>query len=234
MLLSGAEISRVEDSIRRICSAFGAQRVDVFTITSSIIVTVYMDDFQAVTQSRRITARQRWFDLGKLDRFNALSRRICQEKLSAAQVEHELKQISALAPYSFGMQLLLYALISASFSVFFGGSSWDALASGLIGAVIKCIDTVTRRWELNPFLSALLCSVIGGFLALLAVKSGLGNSAEKISIGNIMLLIPGVALTNAIRDMFGGDTISGMLRFIEAVLLAMTVAFGFVLATTVG
>ena len=79
-----------------------------------------------------------------------------------------------------------------------------------------------------------MLSCIGGLLAAAAVRLGLGQSAGKISIGNIMLLIPGIALTNSIRDMFSGDTISGTLRFCEAVLLSITVAFGFVLTLRIG
>ena len=45
MLQSGAEISRVEDSIRRLCVAFGAERADVFAITSNITVTIYSNSF---------------------------------------------------------------------------------------------------------------------------------------------------------------------------------------------
>ena len=42
MLLCGAEVHRVEDSIERMCHAFEAERVDVFIITSSMVVTVFL------------------------------------------------------------------------------------------------------------------------------------------------------------------------------------------------
>ena len=67
-------------------------------------------------------------------------------------------------------------------------------------------------------------------LSALSVRLGLGDNVDMISIGNIMLLIPGVALTNSLRDMFGGNTLSGIMRFIEALLQALTIAFGFALA----
>lgn len=49
-----------------------------------------------------------------------------------------------------------------------------------------------------------------------------------------MLLIPGVALTNALRDMIKGDTMSGTNRLIETILIAAAVSFGFVMATYLG
>ena len=203
MLQSGAEISRVEDSIRRLCTSFGAERTDVFTITSSIIVTIYAPQFGAVTQTRRVGGQQ--YDLHRLELLNQLSRRICTQYLSLEETEAALSEIRDTPQYPFGVQLLTYALISASFSLFFGGSAMDA----------------------NAFLSALICSCLGGLLAAVSVRMGLGESVDMISIGNIMLLIPGIPLTNSLRDMFSGNTISGLLRFSEAILLALTIAFGF-------
>ena len=65
MLLSGAEIGRVEDSIRLICSAYGCCRADVFTITSSIVVSIEDSSRKFYTQSRRITGGKT--DLTKLE-----------------------------------------------------------------------------------------------------------------------------------------------------------------------
>lgn len=227
MLQSGGEISRVEDSIRRLCLAFGAERADVFTITSSIVVTIYAKSFGAVTQTRRVIGQQ--YDLNRLEQLNALSRRICSEHLGLEETERALDQIHEIPQYSFGVQLFTYALISASFSLFFGGSALDAVASGAIGVVLKCLDKLIRKTEANAFLSALICSCLGGLLAALSVRAGLGESVDMISIGNIMLLIPGIPLTNSLRDMFSGNTISGMLRFLEAILTALVIAFGFAL-----
>ncbi len=127
------------------------------------------------------------------------------------------------------MQLLAYALVSASFSVFFGGSWGDAIASGIVGVLLKCLEKAISKTEANALLSALICSCVGGLLAAGTVYLGLGRSVEMISIGNIMLLIPGIALTNSLRDMFSGNTVSGILRFLEAIILATVIAFGFAL-----
>ncbi len=227
MLQCGGEVSRVEDSIRRMCIAYGAERADVFSITSSIVVTIHAHRFGSLTQTRRISGQQ--YDLHRLELLNHLSRRLCTERLSLEDTERALDAILSAPQYSFGVQLMTYALISASFSLFFGGSVLDAAASGIIGVVLKYLDRMIRKTEANAFLSALLCSCLGGLLSGLAVRTGLGDNMDMISIGNIMLLIPGIALTNSLRDMFSGNTLAGLMRFIEALLLAMTIAFGFAL-----
>lgn len=230
MLQCGGEVSRVEDSIRRMCIAFGAKRADVFTITSSIMATIYAHHFGSVSQTRRIKGMQ--YDLNRLEQLNQLSRRICAGEMGIDDTWKALDEIRNGPRYSFRLQIVAYALVSASFSVFFGGSWGDAVASGIVGVLLKCLDRMISKTEANALLSALICSCVGGLLAAVTVRLGLGESVEMISIGNIMLLIPGIALTNSLRDMFSGNTVSGILRFLEAVILAMVIAFGFALVAS--
>lgn len=225
LLINGAEVGRVEDTIRRICMAYGASRVDVFSITSSIVTTIYGKEFGTCTQTRRVS--QMANDLHKLDELNCLSRKICDTRPAPSQIQPELEKIMNGIRYSFGVQVLVYALISGSFSVFFGGDAKDMIASALIGVMLKFLDGFMKKSAVNALLPALICSTAGGFLANLAVRIGLGTHADLISIGNIMLLIPGIAFTNSLRDMFSGDTITGLIRFMESILLAIIIALGF-------
>lgn len=225
LLVCGAEVSRVEDTITRICRAYGARRVDVFTITSSIVVSAWGDGDVPETQTRRVNGLST--DLHALSELNDLSRRICSEKPSGNEVAKILEQIDKRPHYSFGWMLFIWALVSGSFSVFFGGTWRDAIASALIGVLLKLLQAGIGKLKVNSLLSTLACSVAGGILAYTAVAMNLADSASSISIGNIMLLIPGIALTNSIRDMFSGDTISGLLRFTEALILSIFIAWGF-------
>ena len=125
---------------------------------------------------------------------------------------------------------LTYALVAAAFSLFFGGSFADALASALTALALKALMDSLGPVGLNPVLASALYAFAGGAVAVLALSLGLGDSFDKIAIGDIMLLIPGAALTNALRDLLSGDTISGLTRLVQAVLAAIAVATGFALA----
>lgn len=228
LLISGAEVGRVEDTIRRICMAYGAKRVDVFSITSSIVTTMYGEGFEACTQTRRVSTMAN--DLHKLDALNQLSRKICSDCPVPEEIMKELEDIQRGPKYSFGVQLGIYALISGSFSVFFGGNLKDMAASAAIGVLLKFLEFFIKYGSVNTLITALICSSAGGFLANLAVAVGFGTHVDLISIGNIMLLIPGIAFTNSLRDLFSGDTITGLIRFMESVLLAIIIALGFTFA----
>ncbi len=225
MLIAGAEVHRVEDSISRICYAYGMERVDVFTITASIIVTVYGPGFGSVTQTRRIKGQS--YHLKKLEDLNNLSRLLCESKLTLEQAYEALEACGRQEKPALWEQLFTYAAVSGGFTLFFGGNGLDALASLVIGILLKMSEIILERLEMNRILFDFLRAAVGGLLAHLLIGIGLGAHFDKITIGNIMLLIPGIGLTNALRDMFGGEMITGLLRFVEAMILAIAIAFGF-------
>ncbi|MCD8020984.1 MAG: threonine/serine exporter family protein, partial [Clostridiales bacterium] len=190
LLACGAEVSRVEDTISRICHAYGVERVDVFTITSSIVVTISGEEFGVITQTRRIRGSQ--YNLRRLERLNQLSRKICASQMSVAEIEKELAMIEEEKGYSTKGMLLGFVIISASFALFFGGTVWDAMASAIIAILLKCFGDFLNKVEMNTFLTGFLSSVLGGLVAVIFVDCGFGQSVEYINLGNVMLLIPGI------------------------------------------
>lgn len=228
MLISGAEIGRVEDTVRHICRAYGCGRTDVFTITSSIVVSIEDDRRKFHTQTRRITGTHT--DLTKLDRLNALSRRICREKPDFPQVQEDLKEICAARTFPLWLEAMASALIAGAFTVFFGGSWMDALVSASLGFCLHFALFWLRKARMNQIFTNVVASFLMCFAAISLTRAGIGRDVNQIIIGNIMLLIPGIALTNSLRDMISGDIMSGMLRFFDAVLVAAAIAAGYILA----
>ena len=230
MLISGAEIGRVEDSVRHICSAYGCVRTDVFTITSSIVVSIEDADRNFYTQSRRITATST--DLTRLDKLNALSRRISATCPDYDFVQSQLAQICTEKRYNLWVEALASALFAGTFAVFFGGTWMDGLVAAPIGFCLRFVTWLLQRARMNQIFTNVVASFLMCFTAIALTRNGIGNNVNMIIIGNIMLLIPGIALTNSLRDMISGDILSGMLRFFDAVLVAAAIAAGFILAAS--
>ena len=228
MLISGAEIGRVEDSLRLICAAYGCKRTDVFTITSSIVVSIEDADRRFYTQTRRITGTQT--NLTHLDQLNDLSREICRKTPSYSFIQAKLRIIREMRPYALWLRAASSALIAGAFTVFFGGS-WGDMA---VSAVLGCLLCLCTHWLQRAGMNQIFVNVVASFLlsltAISLVRMGFGQDVNKIIIGNIMLLIPGIALTNSMRDMISGDIMSGMLRFFDAILVAAAIAAGYILA----
>ena len=233
MLISGAEIYRVEDCIKRICLSYGMKRIDVFTITSSIVATLEDRDHRNITQTRRISSYNT--DLSKLDRLNQLSRDICRDTPPLEEVHKRVKTIINTKKYPLPLECATYGAIAAAFTVFFGGSINDAVVSLFIGVLLRLIVFVTGKSKVNQVFSSLISSFVMCFVAFICVNHIFGDSIDMIVIGNIMLLIPGVGLTNSLRDLISGDIMSGVLRLCEVVMIALSIAGGYILsALTIG
>ena len=228
-LTTGAEVRRVEESITIVCKAYGVARVDVYATTSHLIVSVINTDGVILNQTRRVQVNGS--DITKLDALNALSRYVAENRPEPAEWKRRLSEIDKIKGYSIRALLICYALVAGAFTVFFGSRSViEVLFSVLIGGVIGIITVTFERLGLQKPFSKLICSFVACSLAFATTLSPQIASADLIIIGNIMSLIPGVGLTNALRDLFTGDVISGILRSIEALLLGAVIAFGYVTA----
>ena len=212
LLNSGAEIFRVEDTLNRMGYACGATQMNVFVITSSIVITMEFPGDGARTQTRRVR-EDGGNDFTKLEQLNDLSRRFCRQPVSATELRKEFDKINADRPKPL-WKLFGSLLAASSFALFYGGSISDAIAAGLGAVLIWALQQYFRPVCMNEvtFQFVLLCP----FLHM-----------DKIMIGDIMLLIPGLMSTNAIRDVLIGDTLSGIIRLIAALLLAAALALGF-------
>ena len=228
MLISGAEVGRVETAICLICTAYGCARTDVFTITSSIVVSVEDADGGRETQTRRITGTHT--NLTRLHRLNKLSREICDNTPDYAYVQTQLKAICTERAYPLWLEALGSALIGFSFAIFFGGDLSDGLVAGVLGLCMRYTTWLLQKAAMNQIFVNVVASFLLSLCTILLTRWGIGHDPNKIIIGNIMLLIPGIALTNSLRDMISGDIMTGMLRFLDAVLVAAAIAAGYILA----
>ena len=225
LLNSGAEIFRVEDTLNRMGYACGAVQMNVFVITSSIVITMEFPGEGARTQTRRIRENG-GNDFTKLEQLNDLSRHFCNHPVPAAELQREFDKININKTKPL-WKLLGSILAAGSFAVFFGGTWADALVSAVVGVLICFLQEKITGLFANNIMFDLACAFLTGVVICITVRIVPCLNLDKIMIGDIMLLIPGIAMTNAIRDMLMGDTISGLMRLIESILWAGSLAVGF-------
>ena len=225
MIICNAEITRVEDSIIRICDSYNLKRIDVFAITSLIILSTKTESGETITQTRRIYSSDT--NLYRLEELNSLSRYICKNRPMPDEVQKKIHDILNNDVKSNLSGCFGYILASSAFCMFFGGNFIDSVAAAVIGLFLFYIDTFIKKISNNQIVYTILCSIISGYSAIILVKLGIGSHIDKIMIGDIMLLIPGIALTNSVRDLLCGDVIAGVVRLINAILIAVTIAGGF-------
>ena len=228
MIGAGAEVNRVEDTLTRMGVAYGAARMDVLVITTSVVVTLLLPDGQQLTQTRRLAGAGST-NFIRLETLNALSRECCRTPLPLPELQQRIDDILSHHS-SVKMQYLGSIAATGGFTVFFGGSLWDTLVAILFGVFICLLQQKFTRICRSKMVFNLLSAILSGTAICLTAALFPALHADKIIIGDIMLLIPGLATTNSVRDIMVGDTISGIMRLIECLLWAAALAFGFMIA----
>jgi uncharacterized membrane protein YjjP (DUF1212 family) len=227
MMFAGAEIGRIEDSLARMGRAYGAEKTNVFVITSSIELTITFRDGESITRTRRI--RTGGTDFEKLRKLNSLSRRCAADRLPVDQLRQELVKIqnSRIHRWKFYLGGVIAA---SSFSLFFGGSLLDALLSGSFALFVSWLEERFADICPNKIFFLFVSSLLTGIGICMVAKAVPIVHIDKIIIGDIMLLVPGISITNAVRDTLIGDTISGVTKLADSLVWAAALAAGFMIA----
>ena len=163
--------------------------------------------------------------------------------LVVAENEAVLKQAKELVDglsqnkrqYSTPVLLLGYVVAAGFFAAFFNGGVLDAVSAGICGLGVGFwMLYLGGKMGFNGFFQTLIGAAIASLLALLLTRIGVGENVDAITIGTLMVLVPGMALTNAMREIMAGDIISGVNRTAEAILTAAAISLGVVISLAIG
>lgn len=224
MLQSGAETYRVEDTMTRIASSFGIAKSHSYVVPTGIIFTAE-DGGPGITKLIRIS--QRSTDLQKVTLVNSVSRRISEGEIGVEEAEKLLAEIDAMShTFPIFIQAAAASLASGCFMIMFNGGWIDffpALVAGALGFL-----AVTYLHQIVPikFFAEFCGSLIIGIVSFLFVYAGFGVQLDKIIIGSVMPLVPGLLLTNAVRDLIAGHLVAGLSKGAEAALTAFAIGSG--------
>lgn len=228
ILMCGGEITRVEDNIRRMGNILGAKKCDVFAITSLLIVTVTISDEEVLTQTRRIN-KSASMNFILLEKLNSLIREGAKKNLGLDDAKSELEKIKNHNSDSKKV-CIGNILAAASFAVFFGGNIPDGITAGFFGMVIYYLKKYISSKIPNDIIFGFISSALIGLCIYPLINLMPTLHSDKILIGDIMLLIPGISITNSVRDMLAGNMISGLIKFTESLLQTGALVLGFMFA----
>ena len=233
LMYSGAEIYRVEESVHRLLTAYGLQP-QVFAIPNCLIVSLTTPEGHSITRMRRIPPHGT--DIELLERCNGLCRRLCADPLPIEQAKALIDRLEQeKRAYPNWVYLAGYVVGAGFFAAFFGGGPLDAVSAGICGLAVGIwLMYIGAPLGFNGFFRTLIGATIASLLAMGLVNVGVGQQLESITIGTLMVLVPGMALTNAMREIMAGDIISGMSRTADAILTATAISLGVVISLAIG
>lgn len=228
LLKNGAETYRVEETMVHIARACGAAKVESFVIPTGVFLTAADDSGRSVTTMRRV--RNRTINLDRVIKVNELSRRLVEGRMDCQDALPILERIAReRTGFSLLPSMLASGLIGSSTAVLQNGGYGDMLAAFIAAAMVRYVAHVVSRLHGVQFTFEFLGGITAALIGLLSYKLWPFLGRDAIIIGGIMPLVPGIAITNAIRDVIAGDLLSGLSRGLEAALTAGAVAMGVVI-----
>ncbi|WP_099225357.1 threonine/serine exporter family protein [Listeria costaricensis] len=222
MMESGAEMYRVEDTMNRIADNASNKKGISFVTPTGIFMSI---EGEQNIQLKQIPTRT--INLEKVSLVNDLSRDFADRKLTLVELHDRLKSLDQEVKFfPMWLQILAAAAVSGTLMIIFGGSWQDFPVTCAIGAIGFIIFYYAEIWLKVKFLAEFLAAFAIGTLAFLVIYAHWGLNLDKIIIGSVMPLVPGVPITNAVRDLLAGHLLSGMARGTEALLTSCAIGIG--------
>lgn len=223
LLSNGAEAYRVEDTIKRICNSYGLEGDSVSTSTG-ISISVSSPDGEVVTLIKRIKHRR--VDLYRVELINSFSRDLINNPKSYEEAKNILKDIYNAPNFSLTVRIIAACMTSFVYTLFFNGSIPDAFVSAAITCGIYLMLEKVAKIGSFLFLEFYISGLLIGIVGLTAQYLIPEINKDNVITGAIIVLLPGVALTNGIKDILYGDFVSGYAKFGEAMLIITAMGVG--------
>ncbi len=231
MLRNGGEIYRIEDTVIHILKAYNVQSFDVYVLSNGIFASANEDKEDACSMIRHVPLGE--VNLAKITYLNQLARDLCNHNCTLEEAWTRIAEAKALPKYANGIQTLFCGLGSACYAFLFGGTMVEFGFAFLIGMAEQLVLYTLTKHRVSRFLRNVFTSIFVATCSILIANMGIPVLQDKIVIGAIMPLVPGITFTTSIRDFHNGDYLSGTIHLIDALSTALCIAVGICLTYAV-
>lgn len=225
MLSSGAETYRVEDTMCHILRTSACEKIEAFALMTGIVTTI---DDASLSQPLTVvkTINDRSTNLNNIIKVNEISRAYCGKRIGLEEAYEKLKNVQE-KQYNVAVLNIATALIATGFSMMLGGTMQDVLAATIVGLCLACCIMIGKKIRMNGIIADIISCMIMTLCTMGLMQIDLLSiNMDIVIVSAIMPIVPGVAITNAIRDTLQGDYLSGCARILEAFLKAASIALG--------
>ncbi|MDD4011040.1 MAG: threonine/serine exporter family protein [Sphaerochaetaceae bacterium] len=223
LIKNAAEINRVEETLTLILRAYGFQNTDVFAIPAYLTVDI---EENGHINSKFVRIKHAINNMNKLYKLNELSHRICSDGLELSEASRILYDVINEKAYPTAFSYFIYGFIAFFFTAFWKGSLLDCTVAIFSGLMIKAVYSFLAKHKTNLFFNNVCSGVMLCLPPALANALGLACSMDNVIIGSIMLLVPGLGITNVMRDVLSEDFVTAVSKLAEVLIVALGIAIG--------
>lgn len=231
LLRNGAEVYRVEDSVLAILNSYDITDCDVYVLTNGIFASAEEATEHASSMIRHVPMYP--MQLSRIAAINSLCREVCSKNISIDDAYAKLEECKKISFYNLPLLIFATGIGCGGFAYLYGGTALDSLIATVVGIVLRIFLYFEGKLGNSKTVTNVLGSIVVSITALTFYATGMPIHYDKIIIGGIMPLVPGIPLTNSIRDFINGDYLSGSIRLIDALLTAFCIAVGVGIVITI-
>ncbi len=210
MVISGANLERVDLSMNLICRAYGLTDVSIFLLSSHISLSA--KDEAGNYFSRQVTIPPSIIHLERLKRLNRLSYTVVNEKPEAWRLQGMLDE--ALNAREYHEAAFAVGQIGAivCLSLIFGGGLTEVLITAVLTLALRFVGKLMKHAELNRLVATALIMSLATFAVMVLHTAGITSKPAALIITLCMIFLPGIPLVNAVRNLLCDHEMNGLLQ----------------------
>lgn len=227
MIQNGAEIFRVEETIEHICNHYDVEDSSAFVMSNGIFMSAKVNGKETYSNIKHIPLSAA--HLGIISALNDLSRNICFGTMSLEEAKIELEEIKKIPVKPRWFRTLAAGYGSAGFCYLMGASLIDTFLAFVIAMLLFVFILFCEKYQISRVIE----NTVGGVIACsicvclyFVAGEALHFDLNKVIIGSILPMFPGLPFVNAVRDVANSDILSGLIKLTNALLVFVYVAIG--------
>ncbi|MBB3345198.1 uncharacterized membrane protein YjjP (DUF1212 family) [Luteimonas sp. RC10] len=171
-------------------------------------------------------------DLYKLCETDRIAEQVMAGGMDLAEGHAALRALDQRQPGRAGkaLHVLGFALVATGVAGLWRLPWPDIATAGTIGLLIGLLDLVTRNGTRLKEAGEALAGMLAGFVAIVVSAFLTPLNLNTVIIASLIVMLPGMALTNAINELTSQHLVSGTARFAGAITTVLKLTIGTVIA----
>lgn len=224
LMSSGASTHRTRLTLERMAHGLG-YGLELLITQRALMLTIFeKDQPHFLSRLKRISPHGVNFRI--VSGISHLSWKVLEENWTIVQIADELNRLKSLPHYPRLIVLGLVGLAGAAFCRIFGGGYIEMIVAFVATVAGLFVRQEANRVKFNPYLCVYFAAFMATFVAGLAQHFQIGAEPEKALATSVLFLVPGVPLINSVTDLMDGNIQNGMVRAMNGLMIAFSIAMG--------
>lgn len=228
LMSSGANSLRIRSIIERISASFGYQ-AELLITNRALMLTLHDKQEQHFFNSLKRTSPH-GVNFRIASGISRMSWRVADEKWSIEQINQELDRLIHLPHFPRIVVLIMVSLAGASFCRLFEGSYIDMLIAFVATFAGLFVRQEMAKRRFNPYMVIFCAAFTAALISGAYMKFSIIDTRAHAFAASVLFLIPGVPFINALSDIIDGNIMNGIVRGVNGLVIAFTIALGMLTA----